>query len=70
MLMANWMKINADKFGIKKILKRKRKLSKIENVINIPEVENYQYLGITINKSLKLKDHVIQNLRYRKTFMP
>ena len=51
------MKINPTKSGILRILNRKGKILGIENSLNIPEVEKYNYLGITITQSLKLKEH-------------
>ena len=40
-----------------RILRRRGKCKEIDNILNIPEVDKYNYLGITINQSLKLKDH-------------
>ena len=37
--------------------KEKGKTRKIENSLNIPEVESYKYLGIHINQSLRLDTH-------------
>ena len=54
---ANNLKINSNKSGIMRILIRRGKWKGISNILNIPEVEKYNYLGITINQSLKLKDH-------------
>ena len=54
---ANNMKINSNKSGIMRILRRRGKWKGISNILNIPEVEKYNYLSITINQSLKLKDH-------------
>ena len=51
------MKINSNKSCIMGILRRRGKLKGINNILNTPEVEKYNYLGITINQSLKLKDH-------------
>ena len=61
-IMKNWclqnrMKINKDKSGILRILKRKGKIRKIENCLDIPEVDSYKYLGITLNQSLQLDSH-------------
>ena len=41
----NEMKINKEKSGILRILKRKGKIGYIENELKIPEVESYKYLG-------------------------
>ena len=60
--MKNWclekeMRINKDKSGILRILKRSDKTSIINNSLDIPEVSSYKYLGITINQSIALKHH-------------
>ena len=47
------MKVNEHKSGILWILKKKDKIYRIENTLNIPEVENFKYLGIQLNKSLR-----------------
>ena len=49
------MRINKDKSGILRILKRSSKTSIINNSLDIPEVYSYKYLGITINQSIALK---------------
>ena len=53
----NEMKINERKSGILRILKKRGKTRKIENSLDIPEVESYKYLGIHINQSLRLDTH-------------
>ena len=57
-IVKNWweeneMKVNEHKSGILRILKKKDKIDRIENILNIPEVENFKYLGIQLNKSLR-----------------
>ena len=64
-IMKNWcslnrMKINATKSGIMRILLRKGKCSGITNNLNIPEVNSYNYLGITLTQTLKLKEHEVK----------
>ena len=59
--MKNWRKINsmtinANKSGIMRILRKKGKCKRISNTLDIPEVDKYTYLWITINQSLKLND--------------
>ena len=54
----NKMRINKDKSGIMRILLRKGKWKGINNILKIPEVESYCYLGIRIDQSLKMKDHL------------
>ena len=61
-IMKNWcsenkMRINKDKSGILRILKRSGKTNIINNSLDIPEVSSYKYLGITINQSIALKHH-------------
>ena len=51
------MYINPQKSGIMRILWRRGKFKVIENALNIPEVESYRYLGITITQSLRLDEH-------------
>ena len=51
------MKVNPTKSGKLRILNRKGKILGIENSLNIPEVEKYNYFGIIITQSLKLKEH-------------
>ena len=58
--IVNRMIVNPSKSGILRILNRKRKTPGIVNPLNIPEVDKYNYLGITITQSLKLHDHVIK----------
>ena len=52
----NQMTINENKSGIQRILKRKGKTGIISNSLNIPEVAEYKYLGITINQSIITKN--------------
>ena len=61
-LMRDWwaenkMTINPKKSGILRILLRKGKCKGIRNWLNIPEVDWYEYLGVTITQSLQLKEH-------------
>ena len=61
-IMKNWcsenkMRINKDKSGILRILKRSGKTGIINNSLDIPEVSSYKYLDITINQSIALKNH-------------
>ena len=51
------MKINENKSGILRILKRAGKAKVVENKLNIPEVTAYKYLGVQINQSLKIDFH-------------
>ena len=51
------MHINPQKSGIMRILWRRGKSKEIENALNIPEVESYRYLGVTITQSLRLDEH-------------
>ena len=51
------MTINENKSGILRILKRKGKTGIISNSLNIPEVAEYKYLGITINQLITTKNH-------------
>ena len=44
--------LNPQKSGILRVLNRSEKTKEIENISNIQEVEEYKYLGITINQSL------------------
>ena len=53
----NKMEINPVKSGILRILIRKSKWNGISNELMIPKIENYRYLGVTINQWLKLRDH-------------
>ena len=53
----NKMETNPAKSGILRILIRKIKWIGISNELMIPEIENYRYLGVTINQWLKLRDH-------------
>ena len=43
------------KSGIMRILRREGKVKEINNILRIPEVKEYKYLGILINQSLKFK---------------
>ena len=36
---------------------KKREIKVIENTLNIPEVESYRYLGVTIAQSPRLDEH-------------
>ena len=51
------MKINEQKSGILRILKKNGKIGKIENSLNIPEVESYKYLGVQINQFIRTDTH-------------
>ena len=51
----NDIKINANKSGLLKILGRKGKIRCLKNKMNIPEVEDYNYLGVCIDQSLKFR---------------
>ena len=53
----NQMTINENKSGMLVILKRKGKTGIVRNSLNIPEVTDYKYLGITINQSITTKNH-------------
>lgn len=50
--------INYSKCGLLEISKGKKILSRMESYEGIPEVEEYKYLGIWINKSLKMRGHI------------
>ena len=69
-LMRDWwaenkMTINPKKSGILRILLRKGKCKGIKNWLNIPEVDWYKYLGVTITQSLQLKEHE-KNLKWEE----
>ena len=49
------MKINELKSGILRILKRTRKIGIIPNKLNTLEVNQYKYLGIMLNQSIRAK---------------
>ena len=51
------MIINPQKSRIMRILLKRSKCIGISNCINIPEVDDYCYLGITITQSLSLDNH-------------
>ena len=46
----NRMEINAEKSGIMRVLKRKGKWKGVKNVLNIPEVDCYKYLGVKLEQ--------------------
>ena len=48
----NDIKLNPEKSGVMRLLKRSGKIKGIKNIANIPEVLEYKYLGLTINQSL------------------
>ena len=58
-LKNNEMNINCWKYGIMRILSKKGKTKRISNELNFPEVESYCYLGVKLNQTLKLKEHII-----------
>ena len=51
----NDIKINANKSGLLRILGWKGKIIDLMNKMNIPEVEDYNYLGVCIDQSLKFR---------------
>ena len=51
------MRINVQKSGIQSIQKKILKIGRIENIITIPEVESYKYLGVQINQSIQTDTH-------------
>ena len=51
------MKINENKSGILRILKRAGKAKIVENKLNIPELTAYKYLEVQISQSLKIDFH-------------
>ena len=55
--LENKIIINPQKSEIMRILLKRSKCIGISNCINISEVDNYCYLGITITQSLSLDDH-------------
>ena len=55
----NAMKINPTKSGILRILLKKSKIKKIQNELDIPEVESYCYLGIRINQTINPMEHIL-----------
>ena len=57
MVSQKWNENKWKKIGIFRILKKRGKTRKIENSLNISEVESYKYLGIHINQSLRLDTH-------------
>ena len=52
------MVINKNKSGIMRILKRSGKIKGIKNSLDIPEVNTYKYLGVNINQSSLLNNHL------------
>ena len=48
----NDIKLNPEKSGVMRLLKRSGKIKGIKNIANIPEVIEYKYLGLIINQSL------------------
>ena len=61
-IMDNWwkikkMKINENKSGILRILKRAGKAKIVENKLNIPELTAYKYFEVQISQSLKIDFH-------------
>ena len=48
------MEINAENSGIMRVLKRKGKWKGVKNVLNIPEIDCYKYLGVKLEQSLLL----------------
>ena len=55
---ANKMRINPTKSGILRILNRSRKAKGIPNSLDIPEVTSYKYLGVEINQTIGLNEHI------------
>ena len=55
---ANKMRINPSKSGILRILNRSGKAKGIPNVLNISEVTSYKYLGVEINQTISLNEHI------------
>ena len=53
----NEMKIKEQKSGILRILKKMGKIGRIENALNLREVESYKYLGVQINQSIRTYTH-------------
>ena len=51
-----------------RILSKKGKTKGISNELNIPEVESYCYLGVKLNQTLKLKEH-IKDIRIKEKYM-
>ena len=58
MVRTVWDKPNPQKSGNLRILNIAGKEKEVENIANIPEVNEYKYLGITINLSLIFKEIV------------
>ena len=53
----NVIEINQEKSGIMKIQLRSGKWKGIDNILKIPEINSYIYLGIRIDQSLTMKYH-------------
>ena len=64
----NKMIVNPQKSGIMRILNRRGKCNKIQNSLDIPEVDTYWYLGVTLSQTLKPTEHEIK-IRNVETFL-
>ena len=62
------LEINPKKSEIMRILRREDKVKEINNILGIPEVNEYKYLVILINQNLKFKG-VEYSLKKSKFFM-
>ena len=59
------MNINSGKSRVMRILIEKGKIKGISNELSNPEVESYYYLGVKLNQTLKLKEH-IEDMRIKE----
>ena len=66
--IGNGMEVNQSKSGIMRVLKRKGKWFVINNSLNIPEVDNYKYLGIRLDQTLRL-DGYKEELKRKENYI-
>ena len=65
----NKMIVNPQKSDIMRILNRRGKCNKIQNSLDIPEVDTYWYLGVTLSQTLKSTEYEIKIRNVEKFFM-
>ena len=64
----NRMEVNPSKSGIMRVMRRKGKWFIINNVLDIPEVDSYKYLGIRLDQTLRL-DGYKEELRRKENYI-